>query len=403
MSHTSGARTDLFDEARRAVSVEDLVARAGVKLVRAGRELRGPCPICGSGSKSKSMPFAVNPEKQTFRAYCGCDMRGDVTDLERALGGGDLVDAARRLTGGEYRSAPRTARERPAEPQGPTVSERIAADMWDGAWRAKPDDAPTIWGTLAERYLLARGIAPEIVNLAARNLRFHPRAKYAWDGQAGAWVTAPAMLVQVVTAAGPTGGIHATYLANNPPRKAALTPAKRMWGRQTDAEGRPGGAWLIGPGGFGNLAVAEGIETALSVATLALRDREHFRVCAALSLNRLQGGVMRDADGCEDVFDPQPNPARPPFVWPRPESGGWRRVMVAVDRDMSPVKVKGRTGRGKIVDFERGPEERAALCARLAVSAWKAAGAPEAVALRPPPGRDFNDELRRVLARESAT
>jgi len=389
-SHTSAAR--IFDEARRAVSVEDLATRAGIKLVRAGRERRGPCPICGAGSKSGSLPFAVREGGLSFRTFCGCNLRGDVVDLEQALGGGTLVEAARRLVGNEFRSAPRPQPTSAPAQTGPSNSDRIAMELWQGAI--------PIEGTLVERYLAARGIAPQIIARAAPNLRFHALAKWGWDDSARSWITAPAMLVQVQTPAGPTGGVHATYLNRSGLGKADLKPAKRMWGRQADADGRPGGAWLIGPAGAGDLVTGEGIESVLSAATLALRGGRFMRACAALSLDRLQGGLLRDDEGCIDVGAPQPNPESPAFSWPQPPGWPWREVLVAVDRDMSPIKLKGRTGRGKVCWFEFGPAERAQLCGRLAVAAWRAAGAPKVRAIAPPPGFDFNDELRRVLARE---
>jgi len=73
-------------------------------------------------------------------------------------------------------------------------------------------------------------------------------------------------------------------------------------------------------------------------------------------------------------------------------------VLIAVDRDMGDLRVKARTGRGKICSHLLTAEVRARLCGRLAVDAWKATGAPRARAIAPSPGRDFNDELRARLA-----
>ena len=61
---------------------------------------------------------------------------------------------------------------------------------------------------------------------------------------------------------------------------------------------------------------------------------------------------------------------------------------------MSPVKVKGRTGRGVIRDFERDSEDRAKLCAELAERAWRAAGWAKATAMFPNAGGDWNDVLK---------
>ncbi len=379
----------IIDAARGAVAIEDLAA-AEVKLRKSGMEMRGACPFCGAGQKSASPPFAIKLQKGTFRCYCGCPYFGDVVDLERALRGGTIAEAARRLAGGSYvgQSRPKPVK---APDAGPSSSDRTAAELWKSA-------APTIRGTLAERYLRNRGIEGPALDavLSAPGLRFHPSAKWGWDEARGGWLTLPAMLAQVVTVSGPTGGVHATYLSRDA-RKAPVTPAKRMWGAQHDADGRPGGAWLIGPDGEGDLVIAEGIETTLSVAVLSSRRGKLLRACAALSLDRLQGGVLRDSDGCIDPFDPMPDPERGPFVWPTPVERPWRRVLVAVDRDMSPLKVKAKTPRGRVLFYQLEAEARARLCGRLATAAWLRAGAPAVSAIAPPPGFDFNNELQRIV------
>ena len=164
-----------------------------------------------------------------------------------------------------------------------------------------------------------------------------------------------------------------------------------MWGRgQSPAGSRPDTALVVG----------EGMESTLSVATLSLRAGLPVRAVAALSLGALQGGWLRDADGCIDPFKVQPDPGRRAFTWPAPEACPWPEVLIAVDRDMSEVRVKARTGRGRICSFALTAEARARICGRLAVAAWKAAGAARARAIAPGPNSDFNDELRRRLARE---
>lgn len=385
----------LFDQARGAMTVE---AMAGVKLRRAGREVRGPCPICGAGHKSKSGPFAVDPQRQTWKAYCGGAHpgRGDVVDLAAAMRGETLVEAARWIIGGA--AGPITAKAKPKveKPAGPTTGQKIWAEMWAGG---RP-----ITGTLAERYLLSRGILPEVVAAAAPRLRYHPFAKVAWDDRAKEWIKAPAMLAQAETPLGPTGGGHATYLLRDGSgRDKRRGFGKRMWGPQyLEREGGgivQGGAWLIGPDGEGDLADAEGIESSLSLVSLALlKGGAMMRACAALSLDRLQGGVLLDDEGLSDLESPVADPDQPPFTWPNPPLTPWGRVIVGVDRDMSPIKARGRTGRGKVIPFQLDGEARARRCGRLAVAGWARAGS-KAVAIAPPAGSDFNDELRREQAR----
>lgn len=386
-AYASAARiTGLFDEAKRKVSIESVLKAESVKLVRAGKEMRGPCVLCdGVGTR-----FAIKGDK--WRCY-GCDKHGDVIDLVSAIRRIEPFEAVRFLLGSEMPASEPRERAAPA-PSGPSASDKVADETWA---QVRP-----FASTLGEKYLLGRGIAPAVVELAAQNLRYHPFAKHHWDSDAGGWIKAPAMVVQVVTDSGPTGGIHVTYLDRATGGKARFESAKRMWGPQRDSLGRAGGAWLIGPDGEGDLTAAEGIETGLSVVTFAHRAGVPLRACAALSLSRLQGGIAKDADGCMDVFRAEPDLDHPPFTWPTPAVGGWREVMIAVDRDMAELKVRARSGRGRISDFRLTPEARARLCGRLAVRGWLAADAPKARAIAPSVGSDFNDDLRRVLAREKA-
>lgn len=388
---------DLFDRARGATTIAD---QCGVKLSRAGRERRGPCPGCGAGGRSGSGPFAVAIATDTFRTYCGCGKRGDVIDLVAWLRGESLVQAANWILGGAAGPVVARAKARPEKPEGPTSGQKIWTEMWAGS---RP-----IGGTLAERYLLSRGILPAVVEAASARLRYHPFAKVMWNDRAREWVKAPAMLAQVETPDGPTGGGHATYLLRDGTgRDKRRGFGKRMWGPQwterPDGTRVQGGAWLIGPGSpevcdGGPLVDAEGIETSLSLVSLVmLKTGRLRRACAALSLDRLQGGVVTDADGVIDLNDPQPDPERAPFTWPRPVTDPWDEVLVGLDRDMSPIRAKGRTGRGRLVPVLIEGEARARLCGRLATAAWARAGSP-ARAIAPPPRMDFNDELRRVLA-----
>ncbi|HYD26914.1 DUF7146 domain-containing protein [Brevundimonas sp.] len=392
------AERSMFDDVHERVSLEDFAGQY-TKLSAGKNERRGVCPICQSGKGSKSAPFAVYPAAGRWRCWADCDRGGDVVDLYRELHkAAGVVEAVRALMGGDYRppAEPVVATGRPAPTADDDRKAKRAAEMWDGARAFE--------GSLAERYLVkARGIAPEVVAMAAPQLHFHPSAKAEWVD--GAWKRAPAMLLRVQTPAGFTGGVHATFLLKDGSgRDKAL--GKKMLGPQM-LDGVYGGGWLIGPDGEGDLAVAEGIETTLSLATIErMRTGRPMRAVAALSLGRLQGGVLRDADGCIDVDDPQPDPARPPFTWPAPEASPWARVVIGVDRDMSPWRVKGRAHRAgragvrRPLNYLLDSEARASMCARLAVAAWTATGA-RASAVAPSPGADFNTELQRVLRAES--
>lgn len=132
-------------------------------------------------------------------------------------------------------------------------------------------EARPIAGTLAERYLRARAIRGPL----PLSLRFHATT---WHGPTARRL--PAM-VAAVTREGEAepGAVHRTYLAE-PGRKADVDPNKAMLGPVAR------GAVRLSKGA-GPLVVAEGIETALSLAD-ALADLSP-RVWAALSTSGVAG------------------------------------------------------------------------------------------------------------------
>jgi len=380
--------TALFERARAA----DIEAVAGGGLFRAGRRMRGPCPLCGaSKGKKADGAFSVDPRGKVFKCFA-CDVGGDVVTLEHLLRSRPdetLFDAARRLVGDDGATPlPPTATRR--VPPSPTGGEGKASLMPARIWsQAKPAK-----GTLVQRYLVARGIGGTVLAGALKRLRFHPAAPWEWDREAGRMITAPAMVAMVVAPSGPTGGVHVTYLAPDGLAKARLDPAKRMWGPQKDEAGRPGCAWLLASlpkGDPSPLIVAEGIETALSAAMLLGRP---CRCIAALSLGALQGGWAPDRFGRYDPDLPAADPDQPAFTWPLPTEDAWPEVLVAVDRDMKPIRRKVRGMGGRTVERLLSGEERARICGALAVQHWRAAGVARVRVVAPAPGCDFNDQLR---------
>jgi len=385
---------DLFN---RAKDKADIVAVYGGKLIGRGPKRRGICPLCRHGDKKQSgFAFEVDVRKKTWRAYC-CDERGgSVIDLEHLMhsrGGETIVDAAKRLAAeafpGDRPMAQDTRAPRPPVvhvPEGPTFSERFAAQIWQESRPAA--------GTLVQRYLLSRGIYGRVLTNACRRLRFHAHVYHSGPRQSA--LVMPAMIGQV-TAPGPggervwTGGIHVTYLARDGSGKAHVPEgekAKKMWGPQHVAGG-PGGLWLSDTDGEGPLLVAEGIETALSMAVLFDGP---CRAVAACSLGRLQGGYLRDAYGRFDPDMPKPDPERRGFTWP---VTGEDRVIIGIDHDMSPIRVRVRKPHGGTGERILGATARARLCATLARASWEAAGWKQVSTLAPDIGEDFNDRLRR--------
>jgi hypothetical protein len=83
--------SDAVDIAR-SVPIETELGRRGVSLRRQGRELVGPCPVCGGTDR-----FAINIAKQLWNCR-GCDKGGDIIDLVQHLDGGEFLDAVNALS-----------------------------------------------------------------------------------------------------------------------------------------------------------------------------------------------------------------------------------------------------------------------------------------------------------------
>ncbi len=381
---------EIFAEARKA----DIEAVAGVKLYRSGRRLRGPCPLCGGGKgKTVNGPFSADPQLGLFTCWKGCQP-GDVIDLEhrlRSRGSETKLDAAKRLAGAvELRAI--THPEAQVIRAELAVAENKSGRYAERIWR----EARPAVGSLAEHYLARRGITGDVAQAALRRLRFHPRAFHSSEGEGAdrRSIILPAMVAQVTTPEGPTGGFHLTYLDPVTARKAPLENAKMMYGPQT-LNGQRGGVWLTSPVLNGDLLVGEGIESTLSAAVLM--GGRKLRVVATLSLRSLQGGYLMDQWGRIDPEAIEADPEKPAFSWPLPDKRPWNEVLIAVDRDMKGWKVKLRKFGGGTIERKLSSEERARICASLAIQTWKRTGAPKVRAVAAAAGRDFNDELMRRL------
>lgn len=449
-------RDPLFELAEDRADIWDVAA--GLKLYRAGRTFRGPCPINNCSEKKKADgAFWVDRNIQRFGCFaCECqrDLGGDAVALEHALRGraGETIrhtaarlagvdldkwDAEQRATDDEFKPAQgvtgaglkpsdRTRapdpeaeqRRREREARRAVQDEREAdRDAWIAAlagrlWR----EAAPAAGSPVELYLRERGIVGRALELGLQQLRYHPAAYYS--GREEKALRLPAMIGLIVAPLGvmaqPTGGVHVTYLAEGGDlvwRKAPVDRAKTVWGPPQlspsammagdDRPDRWGGVWLTPPTGVGPLIVGEGIESVLSAAVLA---GEPVRAVAALSLGALQGGWLADQWGRYDCDAPRADPEQPAFTWPEPEAAPWGEVRICVDRDMKPIAKKARKPTGGTWKRPLDSEDRARICGGLARQHWERsmglpAGANGVRVWGPAPGRDFNDELR---ARTSA-
>ncbi len=211
-----------------------------------------PCPVCQPERRRDqgALTLADAPGGRLL-AHCkkaGCSFR----DLAAAMG----------LTSGTF-TAPDPAATAQRETERRAEADKRAAQalrLWQ--------EAQPIGGTIAETYLRGRGILCDLPD----TLRFHPSC---WHSTAQRF---PAMVAKVEGGAG--FAVSRTYLRANGSGKAEVDLPKAMLGSVT------GGAVRL-CGGPGPLVVAEGIETALSLACGLLSGPA--AIWAALSTSGMRG------------------------------------------------------------------------------------------------------------------
>lgn len=195
------------------------------------------CPA--HGDKNPSLSLSDGPSGRLL-AHCkaGCTF-ADVLDALRGLG---IVEGNGKL--------PETD---PAELARYTEAQRREAEKKERQALAVWNEALPIHGSPAETYLRGRGITCAL----PETLRFHPEC---WHGATARRL--PAMVARVDGAE--RFAVHRTYLRPDGSGKAEVNPAKAMLGATQ------GGAVRLAEGA-GPLVVAEGMETALSLACGLLR------------------------------------------------------------------------------------------------------------------------------------
>jgi phage/plasmid primase-like uncharacterized protein len=218
-----------------------------------GRYGVAPCPVCQPGRKREQNALTLADGKNG-RLVLDCK--------KSACAFLDILAAAG-LRSGDYRAPdPATLAQREREAK---VEAQQKAAQARRLWK----EAQPIAGTLAEIYLRGRGITC----LLPETLRFHPSC---WHGPTSKrW---PAMVGAVQGTGLPA--MHRTYLRPDGSGKAALYPDKMMLGATA------GGAVRL-TNAQGPLVVAEGIETALSLASGLLHAPA--TVWAALSTSGIRG------------------------------------------------------------------------------------------------------------------
>lgn len=220
-----------------------------------------PCPVCQM-ARHKGQNALTLADGRNGRLLLNCKKSGcDFLEILAAAG----VSSADYSPPDAETLACREAEERAHREKRAGQAERL--------WQ----EAQSIAGTIAEIYLRGRAIAC----LLPETLRFHPEC---WHGPTAKRYPAVVALVQGSDAF----AVHRTYLRPDGSGKAAIEPAKAMLGVVA------GGAVRLteGPGG---LAVAEGVETALSLACGLLRDPA--TIWAALSTSGLRGLTLPPEPG----------------------------------------------------------------------------------------------------------
>lgn len=207
---------------------------------------------------------------------------GDLLDLIRLNCGlptlGRALDEARSflsLAQPRSRPEPRQARQRePARRNSPEAARRLFAR------------AGSIAGTLAETYLLTRGVTAPLDDLWS--LRFHPACFYREtdDDEPQRW---PALLAAITDVEGTITAVHRIWLDRDGRGKAPVGDPRRSLGRQLGGGVRLG---LIGD----VLAVGEGIETMLSLRSALPR----LPMLAGLSANHL--AALELPDGLKRLY-----------------------------------------------------------------------------------------------------
>ncbi len=236
-----------------ATSASAIVSSLALKPCSNGH-WQGECPACGYAD---AFGLSVKDGKSLWHCHACGDSEAVLQSL-KALG----------LLGGRREAFPSVRRSLPIQTGQHTGPGKLA--YLRTFWR----DSLPLEGTVAARYLVGRGLHgpyPEA-------LRFLPVCKHTPTAQ-----TYPAMIAAVTRwPSEELQAIHRTYLKPDGSGKIDHPQARMMLG---DAMG---GAVQLAPAGE-RLAIAEGIETALSV-----QQEMGFRVWACLSTSGLQNVILPD-------------------------------------------------------------------------------------------------------------
>ncbi len=213
---------------------------------------------------------------------------------------GDLLDVIRESCGLiEFRDVADEARRFLAMPR-PQVQDP-GAQLQPAAARGSPDAARRLFamsrpitGTLAERYLVGRGI---LLTARERTVRFHPGCYYR-DLVTGETLALPALIAAVTGLDGRITGLQRTYLSPGLDPSGKVGKAKLIDPRRSLGHLLGNGIWLgLEPGSpVPVMAAGEGFETMASLRTVM----PTLPVAAATSANHLAG--LTFPPGCRRLY-----------------------------------------------------------------------------------------------------
>ena len=221
---------------------------ARLDLRRSGGEWFGPCPSCGGTDR-----FHVRRGPAGALVGCRGCIDGQPADVRGKAFGAILQEVfpertgeKRRANGNDFR-APASSRRTGSAPRSkPRDTTGAARRVWDAT---RP-----LAGTIAERYLHARGVGHVAV---APSLRFSPAL---WHREAGQ--SFPAIVAGIQDVHGAFRGGHRIWLAPDGSDKANVDPVKKSLGSTA------GGAVRLAEPEHGRLLVGEGIETTAAAMVL---------------------------------------------------------------------------------------------------------------------------------------
>jgi putative DNA primase/helicase len=209
-----------------------------------------PCPGCGGKDR-----FRFTDYKQEGSYICNVCGAGDGFALLSMVNEWSRPQAISEV--GKHLNIEGSPREQGRERQDPAIPLRNALK---GCSR---DRSPL------KEYLKRRGLS-----CCPRPLRYNPSLPY-YDDDSKFVGKFPAMLAVVHDKNGANGSVHRTYLTDRVHKR------KKMMASMTQA-GLGGGAVRLWPVHGDELAVCEGIETAIAVHELAAEKGRHYPVWATL-------------------------------------------------------------------------------------------------------------------------